>query len=126
MAYKRNDSRRAIGKVGKKAQNRLPISDHKEKAQNASLIHGYLFSKKGTIKNLRVDIEELKGENGSLLLEIERVRANTTLRKVIKVKAGANNLGNFDVDAGDRLRITLNSNGAIQAHGVWVTYDYVK
>lgn len=98
----------------------LPVSDYVEVVEG-TLLHARGFTKRGKVKGISLTVEQQSGLV-RIKYTLEKVRNNQEVVKFIHSKAGANNMGDLEVDAGDRLKIEMEpiEEGSIEK--IWLSY----
>lgn len=114
-------------KKNRKTPDLTVLSDFKESAVAGETLFGFILPFSGKVTDISLDVEGIVGGQGSVLAVLEKVRSNREERQENKIVVGRNNLGSFQVSAGDRLKIIFTSEdvNVPSVNGVWFSANYL-
>lgn len=112
-----------IVKMRHQEQEVLPVSYQQDMSGEQALSFGYLCQFRGRVEDICVDVIGKPGPGTQLMMEVERVRRNSREARSVQMISGRNNLGSFDVEAGDR--ITFRAPAQAEVSSAWISFTYV-
>lgn len=119
-----SEERRAHNKAKPGPKLEQVITHYEDRLSLGETIFASNFPLSGTVNDIEIEIEKLEMPNSEdtpdpqIIVRVKRLSKNQTVSKENKLVAGRNNLGDFEVDKGDRLKITTKGEGNIT--GIWL------